>query len=129
MPDGIDFEFDTGQGPEALADDLETLADALDRHLEEAMEEAVLRIEADAKRNAPVDTGRLRSSIASEVNRRGESQILGSVGSNLVYSKFVETGTRHMPASPYLGPAVEQNISEIESLFQQALEDAVGEVA
>lgn len=129
MPgDTVEFEFESGRGPSAVVDDLEALEDALDRHLENAMRQAVLLIEADAKVNAPVDTGRLRASIASEVSQRG-SKTIGRVGSNLVYSKFVERGTRHMEGQFYLSNAVESNIDEIEELFAEALDNAVAEGA
>ncbi len=62
-----------------------------------AMRDALMVVERDAKRNAPVDTGRLRASITPEVRRDGR-EIIGVVGSNVVYAPFVELGTRpHFP--------------------------------
>ena len=61
------------------------------------MRDASLMVQADAKRFAPVDTGRLRSSINSEVRREGHETV-GAVGSNVKYAVFVEKGTRpHWP--------------------------------
>jgi len=64
-----------------------------------------IRVEAAAKRLAPVDTGRLRSSITHEVGHdiRG---LVGFVGSDVHYAIYQELGTRFMHAQPYLRPAL-----------------------
>ncbi len=61
--------------------------------------------EASAKENAPVDTGNLRRSITSEVEKG--SNPFGRVGTNVVYAVYQEIGTRHHPAHPFLRPAME----------------------
>lgn len=63
-----------------------------------------VKIEAAAKRLCPVDTGRLRSSITHDVNRRGRT-VVGRVGTNVDYAKHVEFGTRYQSAQPFLRPA------------------------
>ncbi len=57
---------------------------------------------ADALRYAPVDTGRLRSSLIAEVSG-GELRV-GSI--DCKYAVYQELGTRHMPPQPYLQPAL-----------------------
>lgn len=65
--------------------------------MENAMRKATLIVERDAKRYAPVDTGRLRSSITPQVVTQSKT-VKGIVGSNVVYAPFVEDGTRpHWP--------------------------------
>lgn len=49
-------------------------------------------VEAEAKRRCPVDTGRLRSSITTEMLVM-DGQPVAKVGSNLSYSRFVHEGT------------------------------------
>ena len=66
----------------------------------QAMRDATMLVTAEAKRNAPVDTGRLRSSIVPEV-RQG-NPIEGIVGSNVDYAPYMELGTR--PHWPPWGP-------------------------
>jgi HK97 gp10 family phage protein len=62
-----------------------------------AVRDAVLIIQRSAKQNAPVDTGRLRSSIVPEIRAR-ERSVTGIVGSNVMYAPYVEFGTRpHWP--------------------------------
>lgn len=63
----------------------------------QALREATLIVERAAKVNAPVDTGRLRASITSEVRRSGLN-VRGAVGSNVEYAAAVELGSRpHFP--------------------------------
>lgn len=59
---------------------------------EEAMEEALLVLEARAKALAPVQTGLLRDSLDHQV-RQQNGDIIGVVGSGLEYAIYVEYGT------------------------------------
>jgi HK97 gp10 family phage protein len=62
-----------------------------------AMREATLLVDRDAKKNAPVDVGRLRASITPSVKQEG-TQVIGIVGSNVKYAAAVELGSKpHMP--------------------------------
>jgi HK97 gp10 family phage protein len=57
--------------------------------------------EGNAKQRCPVDTGRLRSSIAyTKIN-----QLSCRVGTNVKYAPYVEFGTYKMHPQPYLFPA------------------------
>ena len=76
------------------------------------MEKACLVVELDAKRMAPVDTGRLQQSITHEVERKPK-EVIGRVGTNVEYAVYVEYGTSVMSAQPYLRPALEKNRSRI----------------
>jgi HK97 gp10 family phage protein len=58
---------------------------------------STLTIESNAKRNAPVDTGRLRSSIASNI-----TDVRGEVGTNVEYALFIEFGTYKSAGKPFL---------------------------
>ncbi len=67
------------------------------KHLTPALFRAVtkscLLIERDAKRNAPVDQGRLRSSITHDVYQVAPAGVTGRVGTSVFYAPFVEYGT------------------------------------
>jgi HK97 gp10 family phage protein len=63
-----------------------------------------------AKRLAPVDTGRLRSSITHEVGGDSEG-IAARVGTNVEYAPHLEYGTSRMKARPFLRPALQAAIS------------------
>lgn len=63
----------------------------------DAMRDSVLVIQRDARKNAPVDTGRLRASITPEVHTFND-EVQGVVGSNIEYAPYMEFGTRpHWP--------------------------------
>jgi len=66
-----------------------------------------LRIVRSAKQKAPVDTGRLRSSITLE-EETVDRFIKVKVGTNVEYAPFVEFGTENQPAQPFLRPAARQ---------------------
>ena len=66
-----------------------------------------IKVERAAKRNAPVDTGRLRSSITrSNVVRNGDSLEV-AIGTDVEYGPYVELGTSRQRAQPYLRPALD----------------------
>jgi HK97 gp10 family phage protein len=65
-----------------------------------------LAIEADAKRDVRVDTGRLRAAIRTDV-RSVLEDLVGVVKAGTDYARWVEFGTDRMAAHPYLLPAWE----------------------
>ncbi|MDZ4768358.1 MAG: HK97-gp10 family putative phage morphogenesis protein [Chloroflexota bacterium] len=85
------------------------LADLRGTPLVGAMRQTALLVERGAKRNAPVDTGRLRGSIGHEIRRSGigaggDTQAV--VGSNVEYAPDMEFGTGTFVGRPaYLPPA------------------------
>ena len=91
-------------------------------------------VERDAKQLCPVDTGRLRASIMTSVDKDGlkakikaggdvdESKVNTQRGQVLIgtpvkYAIFVEQGTHKMEAQPYMVPALEKNRQAIRKLF------------
>jgi len=74
------------------------------KQLAEALNRKALKIVREAKQNAPVDTGRLRSSITADLAKANNLQV--RVGTNVEYADDVEFGTVNQPAQPYLRPAV-----------------------
>jgi len=64
-----------------------------------------LQIVRESKDLAPVDTGRLRSSITLEEETDSNGFLRLVVGSNVDYAPFVEFGTSRQAAQPYLRPA------------------------
>ena len=72
--------------------------------------------EANAKEICPVDTGRLRNSIASTV--RDDSAYIGT---NVEYAKYVELGTSRMDAQPYLKPAVVNHVSQYRAIVESVM--------
>lgn len=124
-------------------------AHAVHDELAVAMTRSTIMVEGDARILAPVDTGLLRRSITHEVQRTGEG-VVGKVGTNVPYGRYVEEGTRpHFPpvaavagwagrhgiepylvaraiarhgtrARPYLKPALAKNLAAINDEFRRA---------
>lgn len=72
---------------------------------EDALVAVGLQIESTARGLAPVDTGRLRSSIIMTKGRDGTGFFV-QIGTNVSYAAYVEFGTRYMRPQPFLLPAV-----------------------
>lgn len=72
--------------------------------VQQAVDATALAIESEAKQRAPVDTGRLRSSIAATLGQPG---LRATVGVYVNYAAPQELGSRFRPARPFLYPAAE----------------------
>lgn len=76
----------------------QVITDLHGRPFLQAMREATLVVTADAKRLAPVDTGRLRASITPEVRQADDKTVIGVVGTVVKYAAAMELGARpHFP--------------------------------
>ena len=90
---------------------------AVEKAARRALEICGGKAETYAKRLCPVDTGRLRSSIAHQA----ESAYVMAVGTNVEYAPYVELGTYKMSARPYITPAVENHMSEYADVIAKEL--------
>ncbi len=90
-----------------------------------ALLKSAIIVEADAKKNVPVDTGRLRASITHEVKRN----LVAKVGTNVEYGPFVEFGFMMDPPRqpkgtgriPFLFPAFNKNQKRINNIIAEAI--------
>jgi HK97 gp10 family phage protein len=78
------------QGLDEVLNSLEELVD--EEKFMAALGKACALVERSAKQNAPKDTGALRRSITSEVEKNG-TDIVGVVYTPLEYAPYVEYGT------------------------------------
>ncbi|MGA5506828.1 HK97 gp10 family phage protein [Streptomyces umbrinus] len=67
--------------------------------VKQAVNQTRLDVQSEARRRAPVDTGRLRSSIVSRAENSGRS-VGYVVGSNVVYARAIEFGRDEMDIFP-----------------------------
>ena len=79
-------------------------------------------IEATARQLVPVRTGYLQSTIYARI-----SDWAAEVGAKAAYSAFVEFGTRHVKAHPYIYPAVQEHLPELEQKLLEAIDNAQAE--
>ncbi len=77
-------------------------------------------IERQSKRVTPVDTGRLRSSISSDI-----TPFSATVAPHTNYAVFVHEGTRFMTARPFMHKGAENSVSEVENILKLELRKAV----
>jgi HK97 gp10 family phage protein len=76
-------------------------------------------IKAEAQKLVPVRTGYLQSTIYAKVK-----EWVAEVGADATYAVFVEFGTRFMQAHPFLQPAIQTHLPELESIIVSAIEQA-----
>lgn len=75
---------------------------------------SALEIQRLAKRDVPVKTGHARNTTIVEFEIGGAAAEIGTVAP---YAPYIEFGTKHMAARPYLIPAFD----EVEPKFQERL--------
>lgn len=116
----------------------------------QAMEQACILVENEAKIKCPVDIGVLRNSITHYIEDN-PNELIGVVGTNVEYAPYVEFGTgiysslgngrqdrwKYKDAKgewhstigqhpqPYLQPALEENRRKIEKMFKEQIKKGV----
>lgn len=91
------------RGLRAAQQRLERLADRIAGATAEAIDEFADEVVDHMKGVVPVDTGKLRDSIAKD--KEGDSVTVGPRGVD--YAGFVEYGTSRSPAQPYVAPTIQ----------------------
>ena len=117
----IETEIDIA-GSEEFSEAVNRFDAEMQRQLHERLAEWAEQVRAEASRLVPTRTGYLRSTIYART-REWEAE----VGAEAVYAANVEFGTSRAQAKPFLNPAVEARLPELETLFLQALDSAKSE--
>jgi len=94
----------TDQSINALLKNIKWYEAEVEKRATRVVARFALKIERDAKRNAPVDTGRLRAEIHHILQG-----LAAAVISSVDYSVAVHEGTSRMAGRPYLLNAFESN--------------------
>jgi HK97 gp10 family phage protein len=97
---------------------LSRAAELTNQKLGDALQTLADEIVAEAKANAPVDTGALRDSLEATIT--GELEI--EVHDGVSYGIFQEYGWKNGPAQPFLTPAVEKARGRLPELVGEALD-------
>ena len=134
------------EGLEEVLDSLDSLVD--EAKLEAALGRACAVVERSAKQKAPKDTGALRRSITSKVERNG-GDLQGVVYTPLEYAPYIEYGTglfaenggrqdtpwnyqddqgewhstSGQKPQPYMRPALDENREQILRILKEGLEN------
>lgn len=94
---------------------------ALERAIENGLEAIGMTAETYAKKDCPVDTGRLRNSIDHAVASNEDAVYIGT---NVEYAPYVELGTSRQTAQPFLKPAASEHSAEYKRIMEAALKSA-----
>ncbi len=133
------------EGLDNLKRKLEALEDAA---AADVLEEAVLAgariVQEDASRRVSKRTGKLARSIEVEVKEKSRGSVFVAVGptKEAFYGKFVELGHAlvrgskkakkkvlgHVPARPFLRPAIDENEGKVKRAISNALRAALERV-
>ncbi len=107
------------EGVEEFEKAVEKLDSAMQRQIREQLAKWAANVKDAAKQLAPVRTGYLRSSLYAEI--QGWTAKIGAEAS---YAGFVEFGTRYMQARPYIYPALQRHLPQLEQIILEALDAA-----
>ena len=105
---------------------LRAIEQGVGRAARREVKRAALNVQRKARQAVPVDTGRLRNSIAIE---EVEGGLDAKVGSNVEYAPHVEFGTVRMRARAYLFPAMESERAPFRKRLNDAVDAALKEAA
>ena len=101
-------------------DNSKQVLSALEKGIKNGLEAIGLTAETYAKKETPVDTGRLRNSISHTVD--GEAVYIGS---NVEYAPYVELGTSRAKAHHMLQKAATEHSAEYKRLAEDAVYNAI----
>jgi HK97 gp10 family phage protein len=117
----VEVTFDI-QGVDEFVAAMQRLDKSLQEQVRKWLYDWAQRVAAEAKRRAPVRTGYLQSKIYAMAK-----DWVVEVGAEAAYAYCVEFGTRYMRAQPYLYPAVQEFLPELETNIIGAIEQAKAE--
>lgn len=109
------------EGLEELERQFDRLADTSKRKvMMKALNAGAAPIKKEAKANAPVDKGVLKSQIRSKQMKYTEKPAVGIyISGKAFYWYFIENGTSKMAAAPFLRPAVDSKHEEGVNKFKE----------
>ena len=123
----IDFRI---EGLEHLESQFDRLAETSKKKvMMKALNAGIAPIKKEAKANAPVDKGVLKSQIRSKQMRLTAKPAVGIyVSGKAFYWYFIENGTSKMAAAPFLRPAADSKHEEGVGKFKEKLKVEIDKV-
>ena len=100
-------------------DNTDEVLSALERAKKRGLEAIGLTAEGYAKKDTPVDTGRLRNSISHATDDDA-----AYIGTNVEYAPYVELGARGRPGVHMLKRSATEHTDEYKRLMEDALKNA-----
>lgn len=99
-----------------------------------AVRRAMAPVRKQVKDTAPKDTGALQANVTLRTSARKSGKVYARVGikggakanpDTPYYFRMIEFGTQHMPAAPFMRPALEANASSILDAAADELQQAI----
>ncbi len=100
-------------------DNTEQVLSAMEKAIERGLEAIGLTAEGHAKKETPVDTGRLRNSISHAVEDKATY-----IGTNVEYAPYVELGARGRDGKHMLQRAATEHTDEYKRLMEESMKNA-----
>jgi phage gpG-like protein len=100
-------------------DNTKQVLSAMEKAIERGLEAIGLTAEGHAKKETPVDTGRLRNSISHAVEDRA-----AYIGTNVEYAPYVELGARGRDGKHMLQRAATEHTAEYKRLMEDSMKNA-----
>ena len=110
------------EGVEEFQNAMQRFDSGMQRQVHRFLTSWAADVKAAAMRKAPVRTGYLKSTIYAKIK-----EWVAEIGAEATYSFFVEFGTRYMQAQPYLYPAIQEFLPELEFNIVGAIEQTNAE--
>jgi phage gpG-like protein len=103
----------------SVKDNTDEVLSAMEKAIKRGLEAIGLTAEGHAKKNTPVDTGRLRNSIAHTVEDKA-----AYIGTNVEYAPYVELGSRGRDGKHMLQRAATEHADEYKRLMEDSMKNA-----
>ena len=100
-------------------DNTEEVLSAMEKAIKRGLEAIGLTAEGYAKKETPVDTGRLRNSISHAVEDKA-----AYIGTNVEYAPYVELGARGRDGKHMLQRAATEHTDEYKRLMEDSMKKA-----
>lgn len=100
-------------------DNTEQVLSAMEKAIKRGLEAIGLTAEGHAKKETPVDTGRLRNSISHAVEDKA-----AYIGTNVEYAPYVELGTRGRDGKHMLQRGATEHTDEYKRLMEDSMKNA-----
>ena len=101
-----------------IKDNTQQVLSALEKAKKQGLEAIGMTAEGHAKKNTPVDTGRLRNSITHTADSNA-----AYIGTNIEYAPYVELGARSRKPVHMLTRAATEHKAEYKQIMEDALKN------
>lgn len=100
-------------------DNTDEVLSAMEQAIKNGLEAIGLTAEGHAKKETPVDTGRLRNSISHTTDDEATY-----IGTNVEYAPYIELGSRGKDGHHMLQKAATEHTSEYKKLMEDSMKNA-----